>query len=309
MQYWEKIGLVHENNLPGYTHATLPVALPYNKESVRIYFSSRDAGNRSLPLALTLNMRTFDTSEIETHPLFPTGRPGEFDADGVMPTCVVRRGTKIYLFYIGWNRGVDVPFRNAIGVAVSDDNGKTFVKPFEGPLLDRSIHDPCFVASCDILEVKGRYSMWYLSGLRWERQADGWKHFYHIKSASSTDLLNWARSGDVAIDFKNSFEYAISTPRVLKRSSSLYCMWYSYRGSPREATYRIGYAESADGLSWTRKDEQVQLDPGESGWDSEMVCYPFVFEWDNNLYMLYNGNQYGRSGFGIATLINDSNRF
>jgi hypothetical protein len=38
----------------------------------------------------------------------------------------------------------------------------------------------------------------------------------------------------------------------------------------------------------------------DSGWDSEMVCYPYVFKHNDNIYMLYNGNRYGLSGFGIA---------
>ena len=33
-----------------------------------------------------------------------------------------------------------------------------------------------------------------------------------------------------------------------------------------------------------------------------MQCYPNVFEMDNEIYMLYNGNAFGKYGFGLAKL-------
>jgi hypothetical protein len=40
------------------------------------------------------------------------------------------------------------------------------------------------------------------------------------------------------------------------------------------------------------------------GWDSEMMCYPNVFECNKDTYLIYNGNDFGKNGFGIAKLIN-----
>jgi hypothetical protein len=77
-------------------------------------------------------------------------------------------------------------------------------------------------------------------------------------------------------------------------------MWYSYRDL--NSTYRIGYAESFDGLKWTRLDDIVRLDLSANGWDNEMICYPFILDHEGSRYMLYNGNGYGRTGFGIAKL-------
>jgi predicted GH43/DUF377 family glycosyl hydrolase len=75
-------------------------------------------------------------------------------------------------------------------------------------------------------------------------------------------------------------------------------MWYSYRGSRN----RIGYADSEDGISWERKDGEAGIDVSASGWDSEMIEYPFVFDHDGERYMLYNGNGYGKTGIGLAVL-------
>jgi hypothetical protein len=40
--------------------------------------------------------------------------------------------------------------------------------------------------------------------------------------------------------------------------------------------------------------------PGD--WDADMQCYPHAFECDGSVYLLYNGNEFGRYGFGLAKL-------
>lgn len=302
MQAWEKIGLIYQNQQPDFTHAAVPIARLVRDDIFEVYFSARDSGNRSVPFSLLIDLSSLEVIEIRDTPVLLPGNPNEFDADGVMPTCLLSEGELLYLYYIGWKRQQDVPFRNAIGVAVSKDQGKTYSKHSNVPILERNIHDPAFVASCDILKDGSLYKMWYLSALKWSDHGAQWTAHYHIKAATSTTPISWKGSSHVAIDFKDHSEYAISTPRVHKRESGGFKMWYSHRGSARNKTYRIGYAESADGLTWTRKDDEVLLPPSPEGWDSEMVCYPFVFVHRGAHYMLYNGNGYGKSGIGLARL-------
>ena len=33
-----------------------------------------------------------------------------------------------------------------------------------------------------------------------------------------------------------------------------------------------------------------------------MLCYPHAFELRGKVYLLYNGNEFGRYGFGLAVL-------
>jgi hypothetical protein len=139
--------------------------------------------------------------------------------------------------------------------------------------------------------------MWYISGVKWEREGGNPKHYYHIKYAESRDGYEWKRKGLVCIDFKSKEEYAIARPCVIKEKG-YYEMWYSYRGE----NYKMGYAKSKDGLRWERKDEEAGIDVSESGWDSEMIEYPFVFDHKGERYMLYNGNGFGKTGIGLAVL-------
>ena len=119
------------------------------------------------------------------------------------------------------------------------------------------------------------------------------QHRYHIKYAESVDGIEWKREGVVCIDYASEDEYAISRPCVI-RDGGLYRMWFASRGE----SYRIRYAESVDGLSWTRGESGI--DVSEGGWDSEMLAYPYVFTRGADYYMLYNGNGYGKTGIGLA---------
>jgi hypothetical protein len=73
-------------------------------------------------------------------------------------------------------------------------------------------------------------------------------------------------------------------------------MWYSVRGE----RYRIGFAQSMDGINWSRMDDVGGLQPAGDEWESGMVEYPWVFDDSGRRFMLYNGNDYGRSGIGLA---------
>ena len=66
-------------------------------------------------------------------------------------------------------------------------------------------------------------------------------------------------------------------------------------------TYRIYSARSEDGLAW-RRDSEPMIEVAASGWDSEMVCYGSRLDTEHGNFLLYNGNAYGKDGFGAALL-------
>jgi hypothetical protein len=179
---------------------------------------------------------------------------------------------------------------------VSRDAGRTFHRWSRGPLLERDDVDPFLTASPSVMIDNGIWRMWYVSGVEWLDTPGGPRHRYHIKYAESTDALSWRRDGRVCIDFADADEYAIARPCVRRRDDGVYEMWFCARGD----RYRLGFAVSADGLTWTRDDAAAGLEPSPSGWDSEMVAYPFVFSHGGHEYMIYNGNGYGRTGIGLA---------
>ena len=280
-----------------------PVPLLIGEDIFKIYFASYDQDGRGRIYSLVININNpHKISELSTSPLLDIGNVGFYDDNGIIPSSVLKHNDKVYLYTIGFSLKNKIMFDAASGLAISKDNGKSF-KKFTGPIIDRTIYDPCFAASPYVIYDDGIFKMWYVSCERWEKQDNSkYKHFYNIKYKESQDGVHWEVKSKVAIDFKNGYEYAISRPTVIKDASNNYKMWYSFRAQENIETYRIGYAESKDGINWIRKDKEAGIDISEEGWDSEMICYPYVFDYKGERYMLYNGNGYGKSGFGLAVL-------
>lgn len=300
---WQKLGRIFcpSGETPWmHSHAAVPIAENLDGNVFRIYFTSRDKFNKSYTGYVVINLESpNEILDLSPTPVITPGNLGEFDDSGAMASWLATKDDKQYLYYIGWNLGHTVPFRNSIGLSIKIDNGQ-FSRYTPGPIVDRSMHEPHFCASCCVLPEKDIWRMWYLSCTEWRLQMGKPQHRYHIKYAESLDGINWKREGIVAIDFESDEEYAISRPSVIK-DTECWKMWYSYRGS----SYRIGYAESHNGREFQRRDSQAGIDVSPTGWDSEMICYPFVFDHKGQRYMLYNGNGYGKTGFGLAILTND----
>ncbi len=282
------------------THAALPIAERLKEDIFRIYFSGRDKFNRSSIGYIEVNINHPENIlYITKEPILTSGALGCFDDSGVSPTWMVSMKKKKYLYYIGWNVGSTVLASELTGLAISTDGGNTFERVSRAPILERTDREPfsILVASC-ILNEGGLWRMWYDSADAWISRDSS---RYNIKYAESTDGVTWIRKGVVCIDFDPDLgETNISRASVIKENE-IYRMWYCI-ATTAGGYKRIGYAESTDGIKWQRKDEECGLDLSPSGWDSEMVCYPFVFTHKGKKYMLYNGNRYGKTGFGYAVL-------
>jgi predicted GH43/DUF377 family glycosyl hydrolase len=289
------------------SHATLPIPYRLDEERLRIYFGTRDRKGRSHTAYVDVLQESPQTIvEVAKEPLLAPGALGEFDDCGAMPSWICEVGDDLWLYYIGWNVRSTIPYHNSIGLAISRDGGQSFERFAAGPLLDRTYKEPHFCAAPCVIIEDGLWRMWYLSCTEWVMCKGRAEPRYHIKYCESSNGIDWKREGVVAIDYKSPQEAGLVRACVRKHGDG-YRMWFSYRQledyrtNPRKS-YRIGYAESGDGVSWVRKDEEAGIDVSESGWDSEMIEYPYVFRQNDNYLLLYNGNAFGRSGFGLAQL-------
>lgn len=305
---WIKKGLIYVPDASqewAQSHAHVVCVDNTLDDIVRVYYSARDSKGRCIPSYLDLD--TNDLSKVlyvHQEPILTLGVPGTFDDCGIMPTWLLKTEKETRLYYIGWNVRNTIPYHNSLGFAVTSD-GKNFKKAFDGPVIDRIATEPQFSGSACVLFDQGIYKMWYLNCTHWHTAPDGrLEPCYHIKYAESQDGISWIREGKVAIDYIYENEGGISRPSVLIEDG-IYKMWFSYRAKEdyRNNTansYRIGYAESSDGVSWQRKDAEVGIDISQTGWDSEMIEYPLVFMHRGEKVLFYNGNGFGRSGFGYA---------
>jgi len=278
------------------SHSMLPIPERRGDDLYRVYFSGRDARNRSLVGYVEIDIREPSRIlKISEKPVLGLGELGTFDDNGVTPSWIVDHGGKKYLYYVGWNQGSTVRMAEMAGLAISTDGGERFTRISRAPILERTDREPLSLLAATCVRIEnGIWRMWYVSGIKWVHR-DFVK--YDIKYAESDDGIHWRRDGKPCLGFKNPEEYAVARPCVLK-DGNCYKMWFAYRQG--QETYRIGYAESNDGWNWERKDQLGGLDVSEKGWDSEMVEYPYVFDHKGKRYLLYNGNGYGKTGFGYA---------
>jgi len=306
---WQKKGHIYSPSrlLPwAQSHAQMPTSYLASEEEITILFSSRD--NKNISRIGSIIVSANDPSLILKHCnriILDIGNSGAFDDSGVMPSSIVKVNSKYFLYYIGWNERKKIPYHNSIGLAISND-GVNFSRMFEGPILERSAIEPYFCSAPYVIYDSGLWRMWYLSCTEWVNLNSKLEPRYHIKYAESHDGIFWNRSGKVSIDYKNDDEGGIVRPSIIKKKNGGYRMWFSYRkliGYRDDAgsSYRIGYAESSNGIDWNRCDENAGITVSDSGWDSLMIEYPDIINFRDKTYMFYNGNGFGLTGIGYAT--------
>ncbi len=307
---WQKRGLIFKpDNESGWmkTHAQVPTPL-VSDGFIRVYFAARP--DRCLSLTTFVDLDGNDPTKVirvNPTPILEPGKPGTFDEHGIMPSCAVRDGNTVLLYYSGWSRAASIPYNNSTGLAISEDGGESFRKASEGPILSKSQHDPYSATSPCVLKDGNNWHMWYCSGTGWLQVAGKYEHTYDIKYAHSSDGICWAPIRQPAIQQHNKNE-ALTRPFVFKRPNG-YDMWYCFRGSHdfRDGAdaYRIGYAHSDDLHHWHRADDRAGILPSETGWDSKMIAYPSVVATSNGMLMFYNGRDFGSEGFGYAVWMNE----
>jgi hypothetical protein len=295
---WKRLGVVFvpDGKQPwARSHASLPTPAHLAGDIFRFFFSSRDQDRRShvgwADVEVSDHPRVLKTA---SEAVLSPGDDGTFDDSGVGIGSITVADDGVRLYYMGWNLGMRSSWRNSIGFAAA----RTVDAPFErfslGPIIDRSPEDPYTLSYPCVLRFGTQdWRMWYGSNLSPARGSRDMNHA--IKSARSRDGVYWTRDGATVVGFAAEGEYALARPSVVKAGDSL-LMCFACRGE----NYRIGAASSGDGVNWTRLDAVMGLGPSGSGWDGEMTCYPALFWHRKRLWLAYNGNRYGETGFGLA---------
>lgn|SRR5574344_2719878 len=287
------------------TYACGPVVDIINDKIWRIYFTTRDSFGHSRPTYIEVEAGN-PTNVLYVHdrPLLGLGKIGTFDDCGVSVQSTLDYQGKKYMYYLGWTVRNTISYHNSMGLAISEDGGKTFEKFSEGPLLSSTYKEPYCNGATFTMHDGNIFRLWYTSFVGWEVYNNHPEPLYHIKYAESKNGIDWERNQIISVDFKDGEKGGIARPSVIKEDG-IYKMWYTYRGASdyrtnKDHSYRIGYAESTDGKVFERMDEKVGIDIAPSGWDSIMQTYPHVIKYENKYWMFYNGNTFGKSGFGYA---------
>ncbi len=314
---WIKKGKIFdpsEYNLPNNCRefAQSPQTLLFD-DFVRIYFSTREkdySGKYLSHIAFVDMTKDFSSViNISTKPVIELGKLGCFDEHGIFPINIFRDNDKVLAYTCGWYRKVSVSVETSVGLAYSDDQGETFQKYGDGPILTSSLHEPCLVGDAFVQKYNGQYHMWYIFGTKWMQHPDDNQpaRVYKIAHAVSGDGVVWEKEGRQIIKDVIGVDECQALPTVAYYKGR-YHMFFCFRYATgfreiKSRGYRIGYAWSTDLVNWQRDDELGGIMLSADGdWDSDMQCYPHVFVMDGDMYLLYNGNKFGKEGFGLAKL-------
>jgi hypothetical protein len=314
---WEKLGKIfdpaeYKLSEECTTFAKSPQALVFD-DFIRIYFCAqkKTANGKylSCPQYVDFNKNFDRVLRLSTGPVVELGRLGEFDEHGIFPINILRHDEKVWAYTSGWSRRVSVSIDMSIGLAISEDEGVCFLKYGQGgPVMSASHNEAFLIGDPFVKYLNGLFHMWYIFGTAWERPEVGGEaeRFYKIGHATSVDGVNWARDGNAIVADRLGSECQ-ALPTVF-HAGGRYHMYFCYRSAynfrqNKDNAYRLGYAYSDDLIQWRRDDMQSGIDVTEDAWDSDMMCYPNTFECDGKIYLLYNGNEFGRHGFGLAKLV------
>jgi len=300
---WTKRGLIYapDGAMPwAVRYAFPPTPLLISPGTLRLYVAFCDANTVGRIGFVDVDAKNPSiVRDVSSAPVLDIGEPGSFDENGVVPTSVIRVGQQVYLYYVGYQLGYKVRYFQFEGLAISNDGGATFQRQRTVPIIDRSHDERLNRTSAFVCQDDGVFKMWYVAGNDWTTVGGKLFPRYNLRYLESHDGREWGRVGRVCIDLRDDNEYALGRPWVIKDERG-YRMFYSAR--TRGKGYRLGYAESPDGLRWERKDADVGIDVSPSGWDSEMIAYSSLHRSGDDVFLFYNGNNCGSTGFGFAQL-------
>ena len=283
------------------SHAWVPTPIIIKDDKVRIFFAGRDKENHS-------NIGYFDISlkdpkkilKVSKTPVLKKGRLGCFDDSAAIPSQIIRIKKKYFLYYVGWTRGVTVPYISSIGLAIAKNLNAKFERYSEAPIIGKSNLDPIFTASCFVEKIKKKFRMIYTSNKSWKND----KFFtpnYNLKYAYSKDGIKWQTTDRFLLKKNIINEIAITRPWILKEKKKK-LLFYSYKNYKNQGrNYKIGVATNHKDI-WKRKDANLKINNKEDQFDNYMQEYAGIVKYNKNYYMFYNGNNYGEKGVGLAII-------
>ena len=282
-------------------YAFPPTPYRLDDETLRVYVAFCD--EHTVGRVGYVDVRLDDPARVvrvSERPVLDVGEPGCFDDNGVVPTSVLEVGDALHLYYTGYQRATEVPYLQLLGLAISYDGGETFRRHGQAPVLEPSDGEAVTRASAFVTPHEGGFRMYYSAGSGFRAGPAGRPlPVYNLRRVDSPDGIEWPSEGRVCVDFADDDEHAIARPWLLPGGGPRR-MLYSVRRITRD--YRIGMALSEDGESWERRDGEAGIDVSEDGWDSDAVAYASVVEHGDGAWLLYCGNERGRTGFGYAEL-------
>lgn len=284
--------------------ALTPTAFLLNENVIRNYVSFRDTNGIGRIGYVDVDANNpSNVLKISDKPVLDIGKDGMFDDNGVILGDFIRVEDKIYMYYVGFQLVKKSKFLAYSGLAISSDNGETFQRYKNTPILDREDEGLYIRAIHSVIYEDNKFKIWYATGNGWENINGIDFPQYDINYIESKDGIHFNEAGVKCIENdRSNLEYRIGRPRVYKNNNK-YIINFTY--GTTDGRYIAGQASSNDGIKWNRDDKELGIELSSDGWDSIHLSYPSIVTTKDKTYMFYNGNNMGKDGFGYAELIEE----
>ena len=265
---------------------------------IKVYFSNRDAQGfasaYSVDLSKTLPFKILNVQKLN----LDFGKLGQHDETGIMPSSVIKINKQLYMYYVGWARLKNVPYKLSIGLARGNLDGTGFHKFSGGPILSSSVDNPYFVTSPHVRITSDKFQMLYASGSDWQFNENRYESTYYLKKCDSNDGINWTNHQNV-FEF-NDLNYCTARPVAYKNH-----LFFSKRPT-------VGFRQTGNGyrILLINTSDSKNLNPCRVKWlnnveNSLDVSYGFPIEIEGVDYLFYNGAAFGKYGMHIARITSE----
>ena len=277
-------------------YAILPTPMVLD-DVVRVFYASTDSN--IVGRVFWVDLDAGDLTRVvgrSDRPVLDSGSEGAFDQYGVNPISVVRDGPDLRLYYAGYQRpGGDVPYTLFAGLAVSGNDGLRFDRASVNPVLPPTPKERFIRTAPNVQKDFDRWRVWYVGGSDWTTYGGKRLPIYGLRYSESGDGIAWSDPALLLDPDRSRDQIGFGRPWVLKENGA-YRMFLSVR---TVHGYSISHARSNDGLVWHDWHHNI-IPTSVDGWDRDMCCYAASVNVDGQEFVFYNGNGYGRDGFGLA---------
>lgn len=283
------------------THAMLPTPILL-EDRIRVYFASCDKDLRGRIWRVDLELEApWRVIERSRDPVMDVGGAGAFDCDGVNPSQVMWCGDRLRLYYIGWRRvSEDTPYTLFAACSESRDGGLSFPNASE-PMLAPSATEPLFRTAPFVYRAGGGWSILYIGGGRFVSEGAKRLPIYGLRQAFSEDGLVWPKEGRLLLaPDEQAGELGFGRPVVWSEGgeAQLYLSMRSRTG------YQLVRGRLQDAEAGLRRFERA-LNFEQAPWATGMTCFGAPCRVGRTELLFYNGDQFGRTGFGLAVRSSD----
>lgn len=300
MLYFDKIAWIEAHDVledlgDKKSHLSNPIVLDFNGDSWRIFVSARNQFNQSSVVYFDIAKATHEKIGKAKILINIEDYASTFFSDGIGLGDFFYENDDLTFGFMAWKHHKKKHWTGEIGTFKLNHQLDKILQVGTSPHVKIGADEKISLSYPGYLYENGLLNIWYGSTITWDA---GNGDMHHVIKHLTIDQHGQRTYHGQCIPSSLVGLQAFSRP-IIRQFAGKYYMALSCRKAG--FNYTLEFYESSNLESWQHIDSQIE--PRRAGHDDEMICYPYLVAEDNNFYLWYNGNSYGKTGLGIAKLV------